>query len=282
MAAADPQGDQIRYLVDWNADGVIDEYVPASGYVDSGTPTLANRTFTTEGTKVVRFRAEDPQGSISAWSSDAVFVCTDNNILEVPSVTVASGAQCIPGVMQDVSIVVTHPSGGNVYYEFDMDRDGTVDLRVPSSGYVPSGVPQSAQYLFERGAYSFAVRAGAENGLISNWSTIVGACGVAADVCPSCAAGVPSVSITATPPLVSPGQTSQINWDIAGLDTIQTCSITGSNGDTVAWDTISNTSSYTTSAITAQTTYTMSCTFSDVGTMTDITSVFLVPAWEEF
>ncbi|QSH39387.1 hypothetical protein JXR01_00005 [Candidatus Kaiserbacteria bacterium] len=282
MAATDPQGDQIRYLVDWNADGVVDEYVPASGYIDSGTPTLASRTFTTEGTKLVRFRAEDPQGSISAWSSDVVFVCTDNSILEVPSVSVASGAQCIPEVAQDVSIVATHPSGGNVYYELDADRNGTADLRLPASGYVSSGVTQTTQYIFERGAYSFAVRAGGQDGLVSEWSTITGSCGVDAGVCPSCSGGTPSVSITAQPPLVSPGQTSQINWDIAGLDTIQTCSIIGSNGDTLAWDVISSVSSYTTSAITEQTTYTMSCTFSDVGVIDDTVFVFLVPAWQEF
>ena len=33
MSAIDPDGDNIRYGIDWNADGSIDEYVPPSGYV---------------------------------------------------------------------------------------------------------------------------------------------------------------------------------------------------------------------------------------------------------
>lgn len=69
MRATDPEGDTVRYLIDWDNDGSADQIVPASGYVSSGTSQNASRTFGTAGAKTVRVRAQDSTGTISPWGS---------------------------------------------------------------------------------------------------------------------------------------------------------------------------------------------------------------------
>ena len=72
--ATDPDGDQIRYLVDWESDGAPYVTVPSSGYVNSGTARTASNSWTTAGTQTFRVRAQDDQGASSAWRSFSVVV----------------------------------------------------------------------------------------------------------------------------------------------------------------------------------------------------------------
>jgi hypothetical protein len=78
MTSTDPEGDNIRYLVDWNADGTVDEFVPGAGYVPSGTTLSASRTYATGGNKTVRVRAQDENGNLSPWATLS-FVCADSS-----------------------------------------------------------------------------------------------------------------------------------------------------------------------------------------------------------
>ena len=41
FSASDPQGEQLQYLISWNGDGTVNQIVPASGYVPSGTVETA-------------------------------------------------------------------------------------------------------------------------------------------------------------------------------------------------------------------------------------------------
>ncbi len=77
FTAADSDGDQIRYGVDWDANGTIDQFVPASGYVSSGTAQTASRTYATEGAKTVKVLAQDENGLTSGWSS-YTFSCSQS------------------------------------------------------------------------------------------------------------------------------------------------------------------------------------------------------------
>ena len=69
MSATDPEGDNVRYGIDWNADGSIDEYVPATGYVSSGTQETASRTYAIAGSKTVKVLAQDANGLSSGWAT---------------------------------------------------------------------------------------------------------------------------------------------------------------------------------------------------------------------
>ncbi len=69
MTATDPDGDGIRYGIDWDADGTIDQFVPSSGYVSSGTAQTASRTYAIAGAKTIRVLTQDNRGSISAFTA---------------------------------------------------------------------------------------------------------------------------------------------------------------------------------------------------------------------
>lgn len=74
MRATDPDGDQVRYLIDWNGDGKTDQVLPPSNYLDSGTTVTASRTFSAPGKKTVKIKAQDKNGLTSAWAN-TVFTC---------------------------------------------------------------------------------------------------------------------------------------------------------------------------------------------------------------
>lgn len=78
MQAIDPDGDTVRYLIDWDADGRVDQFVPPSGYVNSGTLQTASRIYATPGTKTLRIRAEDSNGLLSPWTTTSPFQCAES------------------------------------------------------------------------------------------------------------------------------------------------------------------------------------------------------------
>ena len=47
FSATDPNNDTLRYGVDWNNDGSVDQWVPPSGYVSSGTSQSTTHTWNT-------------------------------------------------------------------------------------------------------------------------------------------------------------------------------------------------------------------------------------------
>ncbi len=67
--STDPDNDQVRYGVDWDADGSIDQYVPSLGYVPSGTAQNASRTYAVTGAKTVKVLAQDENGLTSNWAT---------------------------------------------------------------------------------------------------------------------------------------------------------------------------------------------------------------------
>jgi hypothetical protein len=74
--ATDPDGNQIRYVIDWNNDGVDDETVPSS-FVNSGTTVTASNPstlWTVAGSYRFRVRTIDSTGQSSANSTGFVTV----------------------------------------------------------------------------------------------------------------------------------------------------------------------------------------------------------------
>ncbi len=282
LSTTDPQNDSIRYLVDWNVDGLVDAYAPASdAYATSGTMQEVSRTFTNSGEKRVRARAEDEHGNRSNWSRPYTFTCFGAGIPYAPSISTAEGSQCTPDEAQTVTVSASHPGNKDVYYELDWNRDGIADIRLPSTGVISAGTPLSTTHAFPAGDVVFSARTIDEDGATSNWVVRAFSCGATQEDCTVCTGGTPEVSLSAQPSLVSEGQSAELSWSIAGFDTLNACTLTGNNGDSLAWDTISSQSSYTTPGITRQTTYTLSCEYMS-GTLTDTALIFLVPDWQEF
>jgi hypothetical protein len=71
MTATDPDNDTLRYLIDWDNDGIIDGIVPA-GYVTSGTMQSASRSWSTTGSKTFQVQAEDVNGSKSGFAQHTI------------------------------------------------------------------------------------------------------------------------------------------------------------------------------------------------------------------
>lgn len=86
MSATDPDNDKIRYAIDWDNNGTVDQYVPSSGYTSSGQVLTANRTYTgAAGSKTVKIKAMDVNGSSSGWSSVS-FSCTEPPVEDDPPI----------------------------------------------------------------------------------------------------------------------------------------------------------------------------------------------------
>lgn len=81
--ATDPDGDQIRYGIDWSTppNASVDEWVPASGYVNSGLSQGASNSWSTTGIKSVQVLAQDENGNDSSWASHSIDI--DNVITPV-------------------------------------------------------------------------------------------------------------------------------------------------------------------------------------------------------
>jgi len=77
FSSTDPQSEQVKYGIDWDDSGKIEEYVPSSGFVNSGTQETASRTFAKSGQKQIRVIAIDTDGSASAWTTFSTF-CSGN------------------------------------------------------------------------------------------------------------------------------------------------------------------------------------------------------------
>lgn len=72
IVATDPDGDTIRYGVDFNGDKKVDAWYPPSGYVASGTSRNGSYTWTTAGTKTMNVITQDSKGALSAWATHTV------------------------------------------------------------------------------------------------------------------------------------------------------------------------------------------------------------------
>jgi hypothetical protein len=92
FTATDPQNQAIMYQISWNGDGTVNQDVPASGYVPSGTTESATRTYTMAGPETVEVRAVNSSGLVSPWAT-FTFNCTAAAATTQPNQCTA-GAVC--------------------------------------------------------------------------------------------------------------------------------------------------------------------------------------------
>jgi hypothetical protein len=67
--ATDQDGDGLKYGMDWDNNGSVDQWMPASGFVSSGTSQGFVRQWASPGTYTLKALAQDDQGANSAWST---------------------------------------------------------------------------------------------------------------------------------------------------------------------------------------------------------------------
>ncbi|MGB5018992.1 MAG: hypothetical protein WBO66_04640, partial [Candidatus Moraniibacteriota bacterium] len=69
FTSTDPDGDSLRYAIDWDRNGSVDQY---TSYTPSGTSQSASNSssqWLTIGVKVFQVRAEDSKGGRSSWAT---------------------------------------------------------------------------------------------------------------------------------------------------------------------------------------------------------------------
>lgn len=70
VSSTDPNNHQIHYGLDWTGSAATpNEWVPAAGYVPSGTSQNVTHAWAANGTYTVRALAQNDQGASSAWSA---------------------------------------------------------------------------------------------------------------------------------------------------------------------------------------------------------------------
>lgn len=84
---------RLRYLIDWDANGSVDQVFPGSGYVAQGVAQTVTRVWGTSGAKTFKVMAEDAVGRKSGWTSHTVPNCVVGPDITVP----AGGISVLPG-----------------------------------------------------------------------------------------------------------------------------------------------------------------------------------------
>ncbi len=76
VTSTDADGDNIRYGFDWDRNLTIDEWVPAVGYVPSGTSQTVSRTWNTTGYKYFYVKTQDINNNYSNQASKNINIVT--------------------------------------------------------------------------------------------------------------------------------------------------------------------------------------------------------------
>lgn len=127
-SAIDPDGDQVQYRFDFNANGTH-AYSAYTSLVPSGQTGSMPYIWNASGTYVVKAQAKDSIGQTSNWSNGfTVIVSTANQPPNTP--TVSGPSQGKKGVTYEFTATTTDPNGDMIEYYFDFG-DGT------NSGWTP-------------------------------------------------------------------------------------------------------------------------------------------------
>ncbi len=159
-SATDPDGDQVKYVFDWD-DGSTSE----TGFVSSGTTASKSHSWSSSGTYYVKTKAVDSNGASSAWSSSkTVTITQEKSPPNTPSI--ASGPSSgYTDTFYTYSTSATDPDGDQVKYVFDWDDGSTSE-----TGFVSSGTTASKSHSWSSpGTYEICVQAIDSNGASSAW-----------------------------------------------------------------------------------------------------------------
>ena len=172
--ATDPDGDTIRYRADWDDNGTVDQNVPSSGYVSSGTSRTATRSWSTAGTYTFKVRTQDSPGAQSGWTSHTITIN--------PSTPAVSGScSASPASIQtgESTTWSASPSGGTGSYSYSWSGTDSLSGSTQNVGktYITSGNKTG----------SVTITSGADNININCSTTVVV---TAAPPDPQCSDGV--------------------------------------------------------------------------------------------
>jgi len=160
-SASDPDGDQIKYVLDWG-----DQTTTETGYSNPGV-LAAYHTWTAKGKYDVKAKAIDSKGASSAWSrATTIDITVPSNPPETP--TQPSGTAIgYAGSPYSFTTSSRDQDGDTIKYTFDWN-DGTTS----ETGMMNSGSMATSSHVWNRpGTYRVKARATDSNGDSSDWSS---------------------------------------------------------------------------------------------------------------
>lgn len=135
ISASDPDSGQVKYLVDWESDGVVDY---ESELLDSGTIKLVTHSFVSAGTFIMQATAQDAFG---AQSSSTVFSITIRRVNNLPVMSPIGDQTIFENQKASFSVSATDPDGDTLSYSF---------LSLPNGAtYTRKTFEERVFYLFE-------------------------------------------------------------------------------------------------------------------------------------
>ena len=94
LTGTDPDGDTIRYGLDWNSDNLVDQQIPPStgvpstDYVPSGTEQSVDHTWPSIGTYTFQALTQDVNSGSSGWTTHTITTDTLPTCTSIPANTV--------------------------------------------------------------------------------------------------------------------------------------------------------------------------------------------------
>ena len=121
--ATDPDGDRIRYGLDWNNDGIVDEWTL---FYNSGTTASVTHVWNSEGTYYVKAVAEDEYGLQGEWSEARAIIITQYSPPNQPptvEITSPSNGSTVSGIVE-IQGISNDPDGIVERVEVKIDNGG--------------------------------------------------------------------------------------------------------------------------------------------------------------
>ncbi|OGG56667.1 hypothetical protein A3D71_03455 [Candidatus Kaiserbacteria bacterium RIFCSPHIGHO2_02_FULL_55_20] len=311
--STDPDSDTLRYAIDWDNNGSIDEYVPALGYVPSGTTSSTSHSWNSSNTQTFKALAQDSNEATSGWASYTVnmspnaptvlfttssYSYTQGNSPITLTWSSSNASSCTASASPSASDWNGAKAVGNpaaVTAQVTPIRATT--YTITCSGTTAPAATASIPVTYSCPASIVYSCTGAGNATIRKTEVSSACATTITDFTPACLsprycqAGNPqcidptpifnpvgsfSGHLQAAPSLIRKNNPTTLHWNVSN---VTSCTVKGDVVDTTGWSGKSGTQA--TSNILSRTTYTLDCLKTDNTHLRESTVVNIVPVFEE-
>ncbi len=245
--STDPDNNQIRYGIDWDSSGNIDQWLPGSGYVDSGTTKRVFHKWINPGTFTFRTWAQDSTGRLSDP------VDTDITITQPPPTATIDVTDCVIAIGQKTCI-------SDVAWMFDHADAPYVVRNNTTDTLVGSDMSGSNSTILNYDDNIFIAKS---NGVTLNTTHVQVFCAAGAvwdTVTDACMANhIPELSLWTSHDVIRMKATTTLEWKISDMVS-NTCRISGpSLAQPYTIPTANKTGSLDVGGITSVSVFTLTC-----------------------
>jgi hypothetical protein len=243
FVSTNSDGDTMKYGVDWTLNNIIDQWLPGSGFANSGTAQNVTKSWSSIGNYSFKAKAYKSQGASSVWSNTHTFQAFPlpvTNLSASPLTIISGASSTISWSATDAKTCTASASPSNSSWS---------GSKATSSGSQSTGVLTTS---LSSKTFSYTLRC------IGN----VGDDGFDTKTVDVSVISPPSVTLTASPSSVLPGKTTKLSWS-----SVNVSNCTSTKGTSPVWNnsgagisrTTSNSSGITSNAISTTTEFVITC-----------------------